>query len=658
MPYRLMLVASVVALYACSDDTSPPKDAGMDSKPPLDLIVDAPKDGPKPDLVVDRGADSQKDAGTDAHRDSSQDSRLDGPTPDMTDGPIGNQMKVYFKKPQSWQTAYIHYWNTSPSNDKTSWPGVSMTDEGGGWYSYSLANEKSAGIVFNDNGSEQTVDLYRVGGGYFAPSGQSSGKLANGNATKVKTLGRWHDKNPDVVPFVSAYPAGGNFYGDKVSVELSTEGTSITTRRYTLDGSDPAVGGTTFTDGKVVDIGAAAATGATLTLRVYAATSGGNISKTFTFKKNAATNVEAWKPANKPAKKTESGRWVYLTDFNNDQGLEARNVTIYLPADYASKPHRRYRVVYFHDGQNLFSPATATFGQEWMVDEHYDELRSEKLIHPVIFVGIWSAKDGGTRTMEYVGGCGNGDAKAKYAAWLIHSLKPYIDHHYRTRPEAEFTYTMGSSFGGIISYYLSWTHPTVFNNAACVSTAFHCGGAQILQDILSYSGAKKPIHYWTDGGFKEGTDLPTGRTSYVENNRQFAEKLAKLGWRENADLGFMEAVGEGHNETAWSRRIKQVLYFMLKKKNQLRIAHVEVRTAKDTLSVGSETYVSLDIRYEDGPLITKVFSDTTKKVTFTATPASAVTIDAEGKLTANAAGTVTIDASYEGFSASTTLEIQ
>lgn len=655
-----LLAALVLATAACSGDSAPPSDSGRDA-PPVDLALDqrvgrdgAADRGPLDTTPGVDGADLGAD--TQPSDDATPDAKADSAMPPKP-------MKLYFKKPASWSAAYIHYWNSWPGNQASSWPGTPMQAEGGGWYSYTIAGATSAGVVFNDGGkSEQTIDLFRVGAGYFVPTAKTSGTQANGQPAQVKHVGRWTDDDPDTHPTIRAYPSGGVFYGASVGVELgaASGAAAITARRYTTDGSDPETGGTPFVDGQSITIGGGLAPGKTLTLRLYAATASGKSERSFTFSKKAAIPVEAWKPTNKPASVSQSGRWVELKDFNNDQGLGARNVTIYLPADYASKPQRRYRVVYFHDGQNLFRPQSATFGQEWMVDEHYDELIAEDLIDPVIFVGIWSAGDGATRTKEYVGGCGHGDAKAQYAAWVIHSLKPYIDHHYRTRPQREFTTTMGSSFGGIISYYLSWNHPDVFGGAGCVSTAFHCGGGPMLTTLLGYQGPKKDVRYWIDGGFDEGTKLASGRTSYVQNNRLFAEKLASLGWRENDDLGFVEAVGANHSETAWSRRIKQILYFLLRREAPA-IAHVQVRTALDPLSPGGSTYASIDARYENGPLLTKVFADGSKPASFTVKPAGAGVISVsaqDGEVTASKVGRVTLEGSYQGFSASTKVEVK
>jgi predicted alpha/beta superfamily hydrolase len=653
----LAILALVVMLaVACGDSGGSTADATLDGDPARDLAGEGARDAGSGDGSSET---APVDAAVDTFETFDSSPAPDGLAGDTTvdSGPPPSMM-IYFKKPAGWTTVTIHYWQTWPSNKQTSWPGVPMTVVAGGWYRYDLGSEQSAAIVFSDGGkSEQTIDLFRVGGGYFRPTSQTSGKLANGQTVARKLIGRWSDHDPAQHPLLTASPPGGNFYGASLAVELgaATAGATVTARRYTLDGSDPKLAGTTFGDGATLTLGAALAVGQSLTLRLYAQTAAGDSSRSFVFTKRAPSAVEAWKPANKPVSSSQSGRWVYLKDFNSDQGLPARNVTVYLPADYAVKPGRRYRVVYFHDGQNLFQPQEASYGQEWMVDEHYDELIAEDLIHPAIFVGIWSSKD---RTKEYVGGCGVGDAKAPYAAWVVHSLKPYIDHHFRTRPEAEFTLTMGSSFGGIISYYLSWNNPDVFSAAACVSTAFKCAGAAMLQDIEAYTGAKKKVRYWIDGGFKEGTALPSGRTSYVENNRRFAEKLAFLGWRDGDDLGFLEA-DEGHNETAWSRRIKQILYFLLRREAPPATRLQALRTALPSLSVGQSTYVAVDVRLANGPVRTKVYADTFAPATLQALPAGLVTLDpTDGKLTAKGTGTVTLKTTYLGFTATSSLTVK
>jgi len=91
----------------------------------------------------------------------------------------GNGLTIHFKKPAGWNSATMYFWNTTPaSSTSTSWPGVQMTAEGGGWYAYTIPCSDCASIIFSDNGSNQTANLSRCGEGWYD--------------------GSWHSSNPDV----------------------------------------------------------------------------------------------------------------------------------------------------------------------------------------------------------------------------------------------------------------------------------------------------------------------------------------------------------------------------------------------------------------------------------------------------------------------------
>jgi len=200
-------------------------------------------------------------------------------------------------------------------------------------------------------------------------------------------------------------------------------------------------------------------------------------------------------------------------------------------------------VIYFHHGQNLVD--NGAVGSEWMVDERYDELIAEGLIRSAIIVGIYNTSD---REAEYAG-CNIVAKKDQYANWVVHTLKPYVDAHYRTRPQAEHTTTLGSSYGGLISHYIAWNFTSVFGNALTLSTQFaFCTGPAALSELQSYTGPKKPIRYWIDSGSDEGAQSGGGRSDYIERNRIFAEGLAQAGWSELQDVVFLEIPGGQHNQ--------------------------------------------------------------------------------------------------------------
>jgi len=121
-----------------------------------------------------------------------------------------------------------------------------------------------------------------------------------------------------------------------------------------------------------------------------------------------------------------------------------RDLIVWLPPNYANELDRRYPVLYAHDGQNLFDPATAFAGVAWQLHETAARLIHEKKIEPMIIVGLANTMG---RLEEYTTKRGH-----KYAAFLIDEVKPFIDKTYLTLPSRQHTSLLGSSLGGLISF--------------------------------------------------------------------------------------------------------------------------------------------------------------------------------------------------------------
>lgn len=80
-----------------------------------------------------------------------------------------NNFTVHFYKPSSWgNNIRIYWWEAQPTGILAdgSWPGISMTNEGNGWYSHTFTNITSTNLIFND-GSNQTANLSRGSAGWF-----------------------------------------------------------------------------------------------------------------------------------------------------------------------------------------------------------------------------------------------------------------------------------------------------------------------------------------------------------------------------------------------------------------------------------------------------------------------------------------------------------
>ena len=142
---------------------------------------------------------------------------------------------------------------------------------------------------------------------------------------------------------------------------------------------------------------------------------------------------------------------------------ETRNVDVWLPADYSKD--KKYAVLYMHDGQNLFNPKDAFGGVDWGVDETLEKLTAEKLVRDAIVVGIWNTAH---RVIEYAPDKPyevkiRKNIKAsklitppegysdKYLKFIVFELKPFIDKKYSTKPDADDTFIMCSSMGGLMA---------------------------------------------------------------------------------------------------------------------------------------------------------------------------------------------------------------
>ncbi len=222
-----------------------------------------------------------------------------------------------------------------------------------------------------------------------------------------------------------------------------------------------------------------------------------------------------------------------------------RRVWIYLPPGYRGS-QRRYPVLYMHDGQNLFDAATSYAG-EWGVDETLDALRARG-DGGTIVVGV---DNGGTRRFDEYSpwrnarfGGGEGDA---YTDFLVHTLKPYVDAHYRTIPDRLHTGVAGSSMGALISLYAGLEYPEVFGRIGVFSPAFW-----VAPELYAFARHSAPLPgtriYMVTGG-REGTTPQ----QVVRDHQAMADTLAAAGFAPGRDLVAVVRPDGTHSEGFWRR---------------------------------------------------------------------------------------------------------
>ena len=244
-----------------------------------------------------------------------------------------------------------------------------------------------------------------------------------------------------------------------------------------------------------------------------------------------------------------------------------RDILVHLPAG-ALDSGRRYPVLYMHDGQNLFDPATS-FSGEWEVDETLASLADDGL--ELIVVGIPNAGD--LRVSEYTPYVGRfqqevnrGGGGRAYLRFVVDTVKSLVDDAFPTRPERAATGVMGSSLGGLISLWAAVEHGETFGLIGAMSPAVLPGQGYLLPRLRRL--AVQPERVYLDVGGHEGSSAPT----VVEARRQSAEELAtagrirsalrEAGLHEPDRLRFVEDDDGIHHETAWARRLPDALRFL------------------------------------------------------------------------------------------------
>lgn len=227
-----------------------------------------------------------------------------------------------------------------------------------------------------------------------------------------------------------------------------------------------------------------------------------------------------------------------------------RDILVAVPAS-AVAGGRRYPVVYLHDGQNLFDPATS-YVEPWGLLERLERLARSGT--EVIVVGIPNM--GRLRRYEYspfrdlLHGGGGGD---RYLAFLVETVKPLVDRDFPTRPGPADTVLGGASLGGLVSLYGAVRHPGVFGVASIQSPALWFADGAVFAWLAE---REFPARFHLDVGGDEGE-------ATVTDVRRLHAQAVAAGHLPGATFSYQEEAGAGHHETAWGRRFEAALPFLL-----------------------------------------------------------------------------------------------
>lgn len=255
-----------------------------------------------------------------------------------------------------------------------------------------------------------------------------------------------------------------------------------------------------------------------------------------------------------------------------------RTIRVYLPNDYDENTDKHYKVMYMHDGHNLFYKETSAYGGIWDIQGAMN--RSEKQGNDgVIVVGIDCNSDGISGRLDEYSPWENkklkefipnmkiekaGGEGIAYIDFLVNSLKPYIDNKYRTLKTRENTFITGSSMGGVISLYAGYRYPEVFSGIGAFSTATWFCKEELMNFIKE--NYKNNIKVYLDSGTEETSDSTVNGFDkiYVDDTMDLENLLLTLG-QDKKDLKVVIEEGANHSEDSWKRRFPGFLEWILEK---------------------------------------------------------------------------------------------
>lgn len=256
---------------------------------------------------------------------------------------------------------------------------------------------------------------------------------------------------------------------------------------------------------------------------------------------------------------------------------EVRTLRVYLPQDYSDNSEQ-YKVLYIHDGQNVFEDKDATFGRSWRMKSYLNNNEINHLHENIVVVALdnsetrryneyspWVCEKPKSNFKENEVYGGNGE---EYGRFFAQDLRQYINKKYNVRNDFESTGICGSSMGGFITAYIAAKYSDIYSGVGVFSIASWFAEKEFLKYMRSSKNSGNQKIY-IQVGDNETSDInnPYMKQWYVENSRNYYNVLKLLNNNGMGDINknikMQVNIGEKHNEEAWGNHIGEFLKFWI-----------------------------------------------------------------------------------------------
>lgn len=225
-------------------------------------------------------------------------------------------------------------------------------------------------------------------------------------------------------------------------------------------------------------------------------------------------------------------------------------VDVYLPPSYGHRAQTSYPVIYMLDGQNLFNTG-------WNVNTTLDGMINNGEVREAIIVGIHNKGFGRMKeyTPTYDATYGDGGDGDLFLDYIEQELMPKINSRFRTQTGTSNTFMMGSSLGGLMSFYAGWTRSDVYGKIGALSSSFFWDNDFMLNTVRHYNGPKIKTTFYIDTGNYEianGAGDTTMEMQTLLNNKGYSH----FHWLAHSPI-------DRHNEYSWGARVHLPLSVLL-----------------------------------------------------------------------------------------------
>lgn len=257
--------------------------------------------------------------------------------------------------------------------------------------------------------------------------------------------------------------------------------------------------------------------------------------------------VEGEPAAHYMDKDVPHGKLDYVWYPSTMNGMSQRRMAVYLPAEYAEKPEKKYPVLYLLHGSGGDETAWSDYGRACQI---LDNMIARKEIEPLVVIMPngnveFDAAPGESPYMDKSPSASNlSSMLGKIEEAFVPEVVGYAEKNYRIIGDKEHRSIAGLSLGGLQTLYIAINNPDLFNNVGLFSpqttNMLNTKNIKHLKSLENNLSKVKTVFAVLRG------DVPSekedGKLSKVHIYEKFEEKLEDF-YKKNPHLLYI-GVGE------------------------------------------------------------------------------------------------------------------